>query len=128
MHIDKDASVAVVVNRAWANLHGVKMFLHPHENPQGEIRGVDESHILFATDLDSADARGLWIQSTMDKKQQDSTVEAFRLLVPWSVDHGNCRTVLLGDASGSPKDRIHRRGRAGMSRARRGTPPREWRA
>jgi hypothetical protein len=84
MLIDKDASVAVVVNRAWANLHGVKMFLRPHENPQGELRGVDESHILFATVLDSNDARGLWIESTTDKKKQDSVAERFSLLVPWS--------------------------------------------
>ena len=83
MQIDKDASVAVVVNRAWANLHGVKMFLRPHENPQAEIRGVDESHILFATVLDCNDARGLWIESTADKKQ-DSVVERFSLMVPWS--------------------------------------------
>jgi hypothetical protein len=84
MQIDKDASVAVVVNRAWANLHGVKMFLRPHENPQAEIRGVDESHILFATVLDSGDIRGLWIETTPDKKKQDSPVERLSLLVPWN--------------------------------------------
>ena len=84
MQIDKDASVAVVVNRAWANLHGVKMFLRPHENPQAEIRGVDESHILFARVLDSDDARGLWIESTTNQKKQDSPVERLSLLVPWS--------------------------------------------
>lgn len=84
MQIDKNASVAVVVNRAWANLHGIKMFLRPHENPQGELRGVDESHILFVRVLDSDDARGLWIESTADKKKPDSVAERFSLLVPWS--------------------------------------------
>jgi hypothetical protein len=84
MQIDKNASVAIVVNRAWANLHGVKMFLRPHENPQAEIRGVDESHILFATVLDSDDTRGLWIEPAPNKKKQDSPVERFSLLVPWS--------------------------------------------
>ena len=84
MQIDKDARVAVVVNRAWANLHGVKLFLRSHENPQAEVRGVDESHILFVTVLDSGDARGLWIESAKDKKKPESAVERFRLLVPWN--------------------------------------------
>ena len=84
MEIDKDASIAVVVKRAWANLHGVKMFLRPPENPQTEIRGVDESHILFARVLDSDDSRGVWIQLTADGAKQDSAKESFSLLVPWS--------------------------------------------
>lgn len=84
MQIDKAASIAVVVTRTWANLHGVKMFLRQHENPQNEIRGVDDSHILFATVLDSDDARGLWIELPGDKQKQDSAAERFSLLVPWS--------------------------------------------
>ena len=84
MQIDKDASIAVVVKRTWANLHGVKMFLRQHGNQQTEIRGVDESHIIFATVLDSDDARGVWIELTADKQKQDSTVEQFNLLIPWS--------------------------------------------
>lgn len=84
MQIDKDASVAVVVNRAWANLHGVKMFLRHPENSQAEIRGVDESHILFATVLDSDDARGVWIALAPNKQKQDSAADRFSLLVPWS--------------------------------------------
>jgi hypothetical protein len=84
MQIDKDASIAVVVKRTWANLHGVRMFLRQHENPQTEIRGVDESHILFATVLDSDDTRGVWIELTADKQKQVSAVERFSLLVPWS--------------------------------------------
>jgi hypothetical protein len=84
MQIDKDASIAVVVQRAWANLHGVKMFLRQPENPQTEIRGVDESHILFAKVLDSDDDRGVWIELTANKAKQDSAAERFSLLVPWS--------------------------------------------
>jgi hypothetical protein len=84
MQIDKDASIAVVVKRTWANLHGVKMFLRQHGNQQTEIRGVDESHIIFATVLDSDDARGVWIELTADKQKQDSVVERFNLLIPWS--------------------------------------------
>jgi hypothetical protein len=84
MQIDKKASIAVIVRRTWANLHGVRMFLRQHENPQTEIRGVDESHILFGTVLDSDDARGVWIALTADKQKPDSAVERFSLLVPWS--------------------------------------------
>ena len=46
MKIGKGSSTAVVVKRAWTNLHGVRMFLH--ERSVNEIRGVDKSHILFA--------------------------------------------------------------------------------
>ena len=81
MQIDKAASVAVVVKRTWANLHGVKMFLRRGDSPQTEIRGVDESHILFATVLD--DVRGIWIELKTDQQNQDSA-EPFRLMIPWS--------------------------------------------
>jgi hypothetical protein len=84
MQLDEDASIAVVVKRTWANLHGVKMFLRPSEGPQTEIRGVDESHILFATVLDSEDERGVWIELAAERPKDDSAVERFSLLVPWS--------------------------------------------
>jgi hypothetical protein len=93
MQIDKGASIAVVVRRTWANLHGIKMFLRQHENPQTEIRGVDESHILFATILDSDDARGVWIQLTPDKKQADSGTGPVSLLIPWS----QLLTIVIAD-------------------------------
>jgi hypothetical protein len=60
------------------------MFLRYPESPQGEIRGVDESHILFATVLDSDDERGVWIELAANKQKQDSAAERFRLLIPWS--------------------------------------------
>jgi hypothetical protein len=82
MQIDKGSAVAVVVKRAWANLHGVRMFLH--ENPLAEIRGVDESHILFAKVLDAENSKGLWIEVDRRKTRQDSGVEQFRILIPWS--------------------------------------------
>src|SRR5690242_3006268 len=84
MQIDKNASIAVIVKRTWANLHGVRMFLRPHESPQAEIRGVDESHILFATVVDSEDARGIWIDVTGDKEKPASAAARVSLLVPWS--------------------------------------------
>lgn len=84
MQIDKGASIAVVVKRTWANLHGVQMFLRQHGNTQTEIRGVDDSHILFATVLDLDDARGVWIELTPEKQEQGSSAERVSLLVPWS--------------------------------------------
>jgi len=84
MQIDKNASMAVIVSRTWANLHGVRMFLRQHEKPQTETRGVDESHILFATVLDSEDARGVWIELTADQQKTNSAVGRVSLLVPWS--------------------------------------------
>jgi hypothetical protein len=84
MRIERNASVAVVVRRTWANLHGVKMFLRRQEDWQTEIRGVDESHILFATVLDADGATGVWIELTGNKQTQDSAVERFSLLVPWN--------------------------------------------
>ncbi|MEN6537663.1 MAG: hypothetical protein ABFD89_28685 [Bryobacteraceae bacterium] len=83
MHIDKGASVAVVLNRNWANLYGVRFFLRQNETPQREIRGVDESHIVFAEVLDADDSRGLWIELNTDRHREDPTVERFSFLVPW---------------------------------------------
>lgn len=82
MQIGKGSMVAVVVKRTWANLHGVRMFLHG--NPQAEIRGVDESHILFAKVLDAEDSKGVWIEVDRAKPTPDSGVEQFHILVPWS--------------------------------------------
>ncbi len=83
MKIDKGSTVAVVVKRTWANLHGIRMFLH--ENPLAEIRGVDESHILFAKILDAdEDSRGVWIEVDRRRPTPDSGMEQFQMLIPWS--------------------------------------------
>ena len=58
------------------------MFLH--ENPLAEIRGVDESHILFATVLDAEGSKGVWIKIERRKPTEDSGVEPFHILIPWS--------------------------------------------
>jgi hypothetical protein len=83
MTIDKGANVAVVVNRTWANLHGVKMFLRPQEGSQSDIRGVDESHVLFAKVLDGEEANGLWIEVHTGKDAGDSAAERVSMLIPW---------------------------------------------
>jgi hypothetical protein len=82
MRLDEGSSVAVIVKRTWVNLHGVRMFLH--ENPVGEIRGVDESHILFAKILDAEDARGVWIEVRRSMQTEGAPAEQFRILIPWS--------------------------------------------
>ena len=82
MQIDKDSEVAVIVKRAWVNLHGIRLFLH--ENPRADIRGVDESHTLFARVLDAEDARGVWIEVERRKQTEDAGVERFRMLIPWT--------------------------------------------
>ena len=84
MKIDKGASVAVVVNRAWANLHGVKMFLRQHDGTQTDIRGVDESHVLFASVLDAEDAIGVWIEVQTEEHGEDPAVDRSKMLIPWS--------------------------------------------
>ena len=84
MKVEKGASVAVVVNQAWANLHGVKMFLRPGESSQTDIRGVDESHVLFAKVLDAEDSTGVWIEVQTDKhREEDLAPGAVRILIPW---------------------------------------------
>jgi hypothetical protein len=84
VQIEKGVNIAVIVERTWVNLHGVKMFLRPQENPQTEIRGVDESHIIFGKVLDGDDARGVWIEVIANGQKQEPTEERFILLVPWS--------------------------------------------
>ena len=84
MQIDKGASVAVVVNRAWVNLHGVKMFLRQDEGFQSDMRGVDESHILFAKVIDAEGATGVWIEVHTDKQTENPTLNRVRMLIPWS--------------------------------------------
>src|ERR1044071_7612352 len=84
MQIDKGASVVVVIKHAWANLHGVRMFLRRNENSQTDIRGVDESHILFAKVLDSEDARGVWIELNTEEHSGDPAAQRLSLLIPWT--------------------------------------------
>ena len=84
MHMEKGASVAVVLNRNWANLHGVRLFLRHNEAPELEIPGADESHIVFAKVLDSEDSRGLWIELNTERRREDPAVKLLSFLVPWS--------------------------------------------
>lgn len=116
MQIDKAASIAVVVKKTWANLHGVNTFLRQHPDPQADIRGVDESHILFAKVLDPDDP-GVWIELTGDKQNADCAVGRVSLLVRWSqVLTIVCRRAILRrNLPRGPKDWIYRRNGARMT-------------
>jgi hypothetical protein len=93
MQIKKGASVAVVVNRAWANLHGVRIFLREGQAPGLEIRGIDQSHIVFADVLDADDSKGLWIELNSGRHQEDPAVKRYSFLVPW----GQILTVVISE-------------------------------
>lgn len=84
MKIEKGTNVAVVVNRNWANLHGVRMFLRHYQDPGKEIRATDESHVIFADVIDSEDRKGLWIELYTAQHRKDPTVKSFPLFIPWS--------------------------------------------
>ena len=83
MKIEKGTNVAVVVKRHWVNLQGVRMFLRDYQDPQKEIRGTDESDIMFADVLDSEDPKGLWIELYPDQHRKDPTVKRLSLFIPW---------------------------------------------
>ena len=54
------------------------MFLR--EDPQTEIHGIGESHVLFANVADAEDARGMWIEVERHKPPEDAGVEQFSIL------------------------------------------------
>ena len=89
MKIDKGASVAVVINRDWANLQGVRMFLRPEK----VIGGADESHVVFARMLDSEDPNGLWIELNTAKHKEDPSVKRFSFFIPWN----QIFTIVVGE-------------------------------
>lgn len=84
MDIPKNSSAAVVVNREWANLAGIRMFLRHYDMPEKEIGGSDNSHLILAKVLDSDDPRGLWIELFTEVHKQAPTAKRLSLLVPWN--------------------------------------------
>jgi hypothetical protein len=83
MKIDKGATIAVVVNRSWANLWGVRIFLRQNETPEREARG-DDSHLVFAKMLDSEDPNGLWVELNTGRHKKDPTATSASFFIPWS--------------------------------------------
>jgi len=84
MFLQKGTYVAVVVNRTWANLHGVKLFLRHEAGIQQDIRGVDESHVIFARALESEEAAGVWIDVQAEEHGDDIELDHVKMLIPWS--------------------------------------------
>lgn len=84
MKINEGTSVAVVVNREWANLRGVRLFLRQNQNPEKEIHGVDESHIILARLINSEDPQGLWIELKPPMSKEDPTAHRYHFFIPWS--------------------------------------------
>jgi len=80
MEIKKDTSIAVVVNKTWANLYGVRMFLRDGN----EIKGShDTSHIVLGRVLNSTDPYGLWITNT-GQREADPAVKIKGIMIPWN--------------------------------------------
>ena len=84
MNIDKGATAAIVIDRHWANLKAIRVFLRQNDHPENEIRGTDEGHLVFAKILDLDDAHGLWIELNTDKHREDSTAKRYGFLIPWN--------------------------------------------
>lgn len=84
MNIPKNSSAAVVVDRDWANLAGVRIFLRRYQDPSKEVKGSDTSHLIMAKILDSEDRHGLWVELTAAKLAPDPTAKPFTLMIPWA--------------------------------------------
>ena len=80
MQIEKNTSVAVVVNKSWANLYGVRAFLRDGReiNDKG-----DASHMILANVLDSRDEHGLWITNT-GQEEENPNVKVKGIMIPWN--------------------------------------------
>lgn len=91
MQIKKNATVAVIVYRRWANFEGVRRFLGQKRDIAGP--GSDESLVMFANVLDFEDPKGLWIELNTAKHETDPKAKPYKFLVPW----GQVLGVVLAD-------------------------------
>ena len=48
------------------------------------MRGVDESHILFAKVIDAEGKTGVRIEVHTDKQRENPALDRVRMLIPWS--------------------------------------------
>ena len=80
MQIEKNTSVAVVVNRSWANLYGVRAFLRDGREIS---QNNDGSHMIFAKVLDSRDEHGLWITNA-GQEEENPNVKVKGVMIPWN--------------------------------------------
>lgn len=79
MQIKKNVNIAVVVRKSWARLEGIKLFLRPPD----DVKGTDDSHVIFARVLDSQDDRGFWIELNTTKHRQDPSAQRYAFMIPW---------------------------------------------
>lgn len=99
MQIEKNTNVAVVVNKSWANLYGVRALLRDGRTLS---ENSDASHMIFARVLDSRDEHGLWITNT-GQQEGDPNVKVKAIMIPWSqiltiVIHQNLSPELWAEA------------------------------
>jgi hypothetical protein len=107
MNIPKGANVAVIISRDWANLSAIRIFLRKHREPETEIQGNDESHLVFAKILDHEDPHGLWIELNTTKHAEDSAVKRYSFLIPW----GSVLGMVVGEEfSPMIRDEVRRAG------------------
>jgi hypothetical protein len=59
MNIAIGTPVAVVVNKAWANLRAIGVFLPADKQTQNTTSGPESGHLVFASVLDADDPHGL---------------------------------------------------------------------
>ncbi|MBI2817458.1 MAG: hypothetical protein HYX72_11015 [Acidobacteria bacterium] len=84
MVISKNSSAAIVVDRDWANLAGVRIFLRRYQDPSKEVKGSDTSHLILAKILESEDRHGLWVEMRADKVPADQVSKPLTLMIPWT--------------------------------------------
>lgn len=96
MNLPKREAGVVVVQKTWANLNGVKLFLlHYEKDHLREFEGEDDSFAIFADILDMGDPQGVWIELYTAKHKTNPEVERKRMFIPWP----QVITILIGENS-----------------------------
>jgi hypothetical protein len=83
MKIPQNSSAAIVVERDWANLAGVRLFLRKYQEPAKEVKGSDSTHLLLAKIVDAEDRHGLWVELCSDKAAALQG-KPLTLMIPWN--------------------------------------------
>ncbi len=82
MQISKGSSAAVVVDRDWANLAGVRIFLRRYQEPSKETK-AESTHLILAKILDAEDRHGLWVELSANSTSADQA-KPLTLMIPWA--------------------------------------------
>jgi nitrate reductase NapAB chaperone NapD len=81
MRLKQNSATAIVVQKSWAGLQAIKLFLG--DCPSCEIHSEDDGHLIVARVLDDTDPRGLWIELNTTKHANDPSAELNSLMIPW---------------------------------------------